>query len=156
MSEREAMKLNDCGNLPSLQKADIQVKTDISALSKVLAWFDQFNRPPVPKYIWMQCQLALAEGFTNAVRHAHKGKPPEVPVDIEVTIFPQRLEIRIWDRGQPFDLEQRLRTMPAQVDADDEGGRGLKLMRQIADCLNYTHTDGQGNCLLILKEYPHL
>jgi serine/threonine-protein kinase RsbW len=150
------MKLNDCGNLPFLQKQNIQVKTDLSALSQVLAWFHQFNHPPVPKYIWMQCQLALAEGFTNAVRHAHKGQPPEVPVEIEVTIFPQRLEIRIWDRGQPFDLDQRLKNMPAQVDADEEGGRGLKLMRKIADCLSYTHTDGLGNCLLILKEYPHL
>jgi serine/threonine-protein kinase RsbW len=150
------MKLNDCGNLPFLQKQNIQVKTDLSALSKVLAWFDQFNHPPVPKYIWMECQLALTEGFTNAVRHAHKGKPPEVPVALEVTIFPQRLEIRIWDRGQPFDLDQYLRNMPPQVDANAEGGRGLKLMREIADCLSYTHTDGQGNCLLILKEYPHL
>ena len=57
----------------------------------------------------MQGQLAVAEGFTNAVRHAHKGLPLETPIKLEVTVFNERLEIKIWDYGQPFDLEARVK-----------------------------------------------
>ncbi|MBD1940699.1 anti-sigma regulatory factor [Microcoleus sp. FACHB-68] len=148
------MNLNDLSDWQAIHKAEIQVGSNLSDLSQVLSWFDQFNHPPVPKYIWMQCQLAIAEGFTNAVRHAHRDKPPETPIEIEVAIFPQRLEIRIWDRGQPFDLKGSVADMPAQVDEEAVGGRGLKLLDRIADGLSYTQTEDQRNCLLIVKYYP--
>lgn len=147
------MESKDFGNLQVLQKADINVKTDLGVLSHVLAWFDQFNHPPVPKYVWMQCQLALAEGFTNAVRHAHKDQSSEIPIDIQVAIFAQRLEIRIWDRGKPFDLEEVLKNLPP-VEEDAIGGRGLKLMQRIADALSYMPTTDNRNCLLMVKYYP--
>lgn len=147
------MESKDFSQLQVLQKADIHVKTDLGVLSHVLSWFDQFDHPAVPKYIWMQCQLALAEGFTNAVRHAHKNQPPEVPIDIEVAIFPQHLEMRIWDRGQPFDLEGLLKNMPP-VEDSAEGGRGVKLMQRIADIISYKPTGDRRNCLLMVKYYP--
>lgn len=146
------MESKNLGNLQVLQKADIHVKTDLDVLSHVLSWFDQFNHPPVPQYIWMQCQLALAEGFTNAVRHAHKNFPPEIPIDIQVAIFSQRLEIRIWDRGQSFDLDRVLKNMPP-VDDDAIGGRGLQLLHRIADALSYAQTSDNRNCLLMVKYY---
>src|SRR4028119_1614637 len=117
------MNLNDLSDWQAIHKAEIQVSSDLGDLSQVLSWFDQFNHPPVPKYIWMQCQLAIAEGFTNAARHAHRDKPPETPIEMEVAIFPERLEIRIWDRGQPFDLKGSVTDMPAQVDEEAVGGR---------------------------------
>lgn len=143
------------GNLPlqPLQRADLQVNTDLNALMDVLAWFDQFNHPPIPFQIWLQCQLALAEGFTNAVRHAHHGQA-DLPIDLEVIMFPERLEIRIWDQGEPFDLHQRLKNLPTEMDSEAEGGRGLKLMQKIADSLTYARTPDSRNCLLIVKHYP--
>lgn len=92
-----------------LQKLGLQVNTDISALERVLKWYEQLQDLPIPEHIWMQGQLAVAEGFTNAVRHAHKGLPLETPIKLEVTVFNERLEIKIWDYGQPFDLEARVK-----------------------------------------------
>jgi serine/threonine-protein kinase RsbW len=139
--------------LQPLQQAFLQVNTDLDALAQVLEWFDQFNNAPIPPQAWMQCQLALAEGFTNAVRHAHRGQPSDLQIEMEVQIFPNRVEIRIWDQGHPFDLIQRLHSMPKDLDTEAEGGRGLRLMERISDLLSYTRTADARNCLLIVKKY---
>ena len=90
------------------QKISLQVNTDVSALTKVLEWFEQLKDLSLPSETWLACQLALAEGFTNAVRHAHKNLPFETPIQLEVTVFAGRLEFRIWDCGQFFDLNAKL------------------------------------------------
>lgn len=132
----------------------LQVSTDLNSLAQILSWFDQLDRQSVSQITWLQCRLALVEGFTNAVRHAHKDKSSETPIDIEVMIVTQYLKIQIWDYGDPFDLEQKLKDMPEQVDENDESGRGLKLMQQIADNLSYTRTSDNRNYLSIVKYYP--
>jgi len=147
------VKIFRVSTLQALHKAFLQVNTDLDALAQVLEWFDQFNSPPMPLQAWMQCQLALAEGFTNAVRHAHHGRPMDVLIDLEVQVFSDRMEIRIWDQGAPFDLEKCLSLMPQELDSEAEGGRGLRLMERIADILSYTRTQDARNCLLIVKRY---
>ncbi|MEW5861785.1 MAG: ATP-binding protein [Cyanobacteriota bacterium] len=137
-----------------IKKISVQVSSDLKALDGVLSWFEGLNQPGIPKKIWLQCQLALAEGFTNAVRHAHKGKTSDVPIDIEVNLFSECLEIRIWDQGPPFDLEARLKK-PEEISKNATGGRGIAILQKIADYLSYTRTDKR-NCLLVVKHYSNL
>ncbi|NEO32436.1 MAG: ATP-binding protein [Symploca sp. SIO3C6] len=139
--------------LKNLQKSLKQVSTDLKALDQLLLWFDQLNQPYIPKKVWLQCQLALAEGFTNAVRHAHKNFSSNAPIDVEVTICVNSLEMRIWDLGPPFDLEQWLENQNKNVDQEAGGGRGIAILHKIADKLSYTRTDDNRNCLLIVKGY---
>ncbi len=146
------MTLLRASTLKPLDQAFLQVNTDLDALAQVLEWFDQFNHPPLQSQAWMQCQLAVAEGFTNAVRHAHRNLSAKTLIDLEVQMFEDRIEIRIWDQGAPFDLEKRLREMPPEWDKEAEGGRGLRLMQRISDILSYTRTPDERNCLLILKK----
>lgn len=96
-------------HLTPIKKIRLKVKTELSALADVLHWYDQLQNLPIPKEVWWKCQLALAEGFTNAVRHAHRGMPLETPIQLEIQVFRGRIEIRIWDWGQPFDFDARLR-----------------------------------------------
>jgi serine/threonine-protein kinase RsbW len=142
--------------LKDFTQSSKQFPSDRNALDQVLSWFDQLGRPTIPRKVWIQCQLALAEGFTNAVRHAHKDLSENVPIDIEVTLFSQSLEMRIWDAGPPFDLEQRLQNLDRGVDELAGGGRGIAIMAKIADKLSYTRTDDNRNCLLIVKSYEEL
>lgn len=136
------------------KRVKILVQTDLGLLAQVLDWFDQFNQPTLPHAIWLQCQLALAEGFTNAVRHAHQGKPSEVPIEIEVSTRSQAIEIRIWDQGSGFDLEHSLNAAPPFIDLLAEGGRGLKIIEKTSDVFSYTRTADHRNCLLIIRNYP--
>ncbi|MDY7019866.1 MAG: ATP-binding protein [Cyanobacteriota bacterium] len=87
------------------QEIKLEVKSDIAFLENVLAWYQQLEDQPIPKPVWWQCQIALAEGFTNAVNHAHKDLPYTTPIELQISVFNESLEIRIWDYGAPFDLE---------------------------------------------------
>jgi serine/threonine-protein kinase RsbW len=138
-----------------LQTKRIQTKTDPNTLSDVLAWFDQFQSAPVPANVWMQCQLALIEGFTNAVRHAHANLDEQTPVEIEVTVSVDAIDMRIWDHGPGFDLEQILQSKLKVVDHESEGGRGLKIMYQVADKLTYQRLSDRRNCLHLHKRFSH-
>lgn len=135
------------------QKSSKRVKSDLNTLEQVLSWFDQLKPASISKKDWLQCQLALAEGFTNAVRHAHKDLSQEVSIDLEVTLGSQYLELRIWDQGPPFDLEQWLQDHQHAQDDHAGGGRGIVILKKIADQLSYTRTADHRNCLLIVKRY---
>ena len=139
--------------LPAYQTNHLQLQTDLKGLPEVLSWFEKLHQPTINKQIWVQCQLALAEAFTNAVRHAHKEQSPEMPIDIEVKISDRCVEIRVWDYGDYFDLEEKLIEMPKKEDNDGDGGRGLQLMESISDRLSYTRTEDNRNCLLMVKYY---
>ena len=141
------------GKLPLPQEYHLQVQTNLKALNQILSWFEQLQQPQIPKKIWLRCSLALAEGFTNAVRHAHKNHALEVPIDIEVKIADNTIEIRIWDYGPPFDLEAQLRKMPEKEQNQTGGGRGLQLIQQTTDRFSYRRMVDNRNCLLLVKFY---
>ena len=94
-----------------LQVIQLVVSSDLNALEEVLSWYDGIDSSLISNKVWLQCQLALVEGFTNAVRHAHKDLPTDTLVDLEIKRYANFLEIRIWDRGHPFDLIAKLEEM---------------------------------------------
>ena len=83
---RKILTFVGCETLNILQQSIYETTTDPKALKDVLAWFDGFHALPIPQGDWLQCQLALIEGFTNAVRHAHKDLPHATPIAIAVTV----------------------------------------------------------------------
>ncbi len=145
-------KLKDYNKSPEPHKAKIQLNSSLSANNRVLSWFEGLYEEQIPKTVWLKCQLALAEGFTNAVRHAHAELPPDTPIDLEVSIFSDSIEIRIWDFGPPFDLKGWLKQEPP-ADIYAGGRRGIRLMDTIADDISYNRTNDDRNCLLIMKNY---
>ena len=122
------------------------------SLIQVLSWFEQF-KPFMPPIAWMQSQAALVEGFTNAVRHAHRNLASDTPIDIEVLLNQGVIELRVWDQGDNFDLESFMKSLPSEVDIDAESGRGLKLMARAVERLEYRRLDEQRNCLYMIKHW---
>ena len=92
--------------------------------------------------------LALAEGFTNAVRHAHQSLPPDTTIDIDLSLWADRFEIRIWDKGKPFNPDVLTEPKPGTL---QEGGYGWFLLRRLADRVVYDRNADGRNCLLIVK-----
>jgi serine/threonine-protein kinase RsbW len=138
--------------LKILRNIYFQAKSDLKALDRVLSNFNQLDRHWIPKLVWLQCQLALAEAFTNAVRHAHKNLSADTLISIEVTLLEKSIEIRVWDYGEPFNLEAFLMEDSNRFKRLD-GGRGILILHRIADYLNYVRTEGGRNCLLIVKTF---
>lgn len=130
----------------------IEITSDLEELDWLLAQFSQIHQDFIPERDWLQCRLALAEGFTNAVRHAHKDMP-QSPIKIEVLLEASKMEIRIWDYGSAFDLQGFIKEMAYKHNGWLNSGRGIPLLNKIADCLDYYRTEGQQNCLLIVKKF---
>lgn len=141
-----------------MAQSHLQVQTDLNALNQVLEWFDQVTASFLSEERLYQCKIALTEGFTNVVRHAHRSLSETTPIDIEVTVFPHTVEMRVWDIGPPFDLERTLKVVD-QLHASDplkyEGGRGLLFMSKLTDELSYTRMEDNRNCLLMRKKITH-
>ncbi|ACK72031.1 putative anti-sigma regulatory factor, serine/threonine protein kinase [Gloeothece citriformis PCC 7424] len=136
-------------------KIFFKVESDLNALDKVLSHFEQINQGWISRKDWLQCQLALAEGFTNAVRHAHKGLSPTIPIEIEITLTNEQIKIMIWDYGNPFNLPQFLKENVTSDNYWSSHGRGLSILQQIADHLDYIRTEQNRNCLIIIKQFPN-
>lgn len=136
-----------------LKQFRLQVKSELESLLIVLQWFEKIVKPLLPNPVGWQCQIALIEGFTNTVRHAHQDLPPTTPIDLEVNLFESWLEMRIWDWGNPFDLQAKLRSLcPTDHQSlEKEGGRGLYFMQQLTDELHYIRTPTHRNCLILRR-----
>ena len=134
-------------------KYHFKVKTNLKSLDEVLDKFNQLDRASIPTKDWFQCQLALVEGFTNAVRHAHKNLSSNVSIDIELTFFESSMEIRIWDYGPSFDLDAYIKNLSKRKNNMSGGGRGIPILQKIADRLSYFRTSDNRNCLLIVKHF---
>ncbi|MDJ0569976.1 MAG: ATP-binding protein [Pleurocapsa sp. MO_192.B19] len=137
-----------------IKQYHLQVKTELEALKEVLQWFEALVFPLVPQKMGWQCEVALVEAFTNAVRHAHQNLPKNTPIDLEVELLPNFLEMRIWDRGQPFDFQDKL--LKSEQDAhsvEKEGGRGLQFIKKLTDELQYLNLPNHRNCLVMRKKY---
>lgn len=131
----------------------LRVQTNLADLNQVLEWFEQYNQPSIPRKAWIQCKTALAEGFTNAVKHAHKGRSVDTSIDVEVKITSEKVEIRIFDSGEGFDLDQKLKSLTEEPDLDAFSGRGINMIRQLVDHFSYTRATDDRNCLLMVKHY---
>lgn len=138
-------------NVP--QQLHLQLKTDLGDLNKILQSFEQMAAPLLSEEQYWQCQIVLAEGFTNAVRHAHRDLPLTTIIEVEVKVVPEYLEIQIWDRGKPFDLHAKLRELDCSPEdpLSKEGERGLFFMNQLTDELSYTRGGDERNCLVMRK-----
>lgn len=136
-----------------LKKIQFKVDSNLQALESVLSQFNQIYDELIPDRDWLKCKLALAEGFTNAVRHAHQELSNEIPIIIEAVLKPTTLAIYIWDFGEPFDLDKYIKEKLNKNNNWIGSGRGVAILIQIADRLEYRHIEKQGNCLLIVKNF---
>ncbi len=136
-----------------LKQDHLTVYSNLEFLNQVQQWFEQFCLQHLSQLLWSERELyrlnlALAEGFTNAVRHAHQSLPPDTTIDIDLSLWSDRLEIRIWDKGKPFNPDVLKEPEPGTL---QEGGYGWFLLRRLADRVVYDRNADGRNCLLIVK-----
>lgn len=135
------------------KRTHLTVRSEISVLEKVQDWFRQFCLPNLSQDFWLKQQLdplhlVLTEGVSNAVRHAHQELPADTEIDIDLALWEDRMEIRVWDHGEPFD--------PSSIEEPELGvprlgGYGWFLMRRLSDQVSYERWQDGRNCLVIVK-----
>ncbi len=148
---------------PLYKGTSLQVESNLDCIPTVLAWFDQFNRAPVPYSVWIEGQTALMEGLTNVIRHAHADLPTSTPIEIWVNVSSQSLQIHIWDLGAAFDLNQAWESLIQEIRADNftplnrDAHWGniilLKLQEDYGWSISYQRLDNERNCLVLTRDF---
>jgi serine/threonine-protein kinase RsbW len=131
----------------------IQVNSDLSALTRIWQWFEGTLKLLITEQSCWECEVAITEGFTNAVLHAHKNLPKQTPIELEVKLFRHALEIRIWDCGQPFDLSAQLKYLHQKnvQPLEREHEMGLLFIEKLTDDMKYVRLKNDRNCLVMRK-----
>ena len=93
--------------------------------------------------------LATHEAAHNIIRHAHGGDA-RTQLQIQCTLGPNRMEVRLLDEGEPFDLESVPSLDPSELRV---GGRGIFLMRSLMDEVSCQPRPGRGNSLCMVKRW---
>jgi serine/threonine-protein kinase RsbW len=91
-------------------------------------------------------RLALAEGFTNAIRHGNRMERSR-SVDILWCLNSEKIRVVISDQGEGFNPEDLL-DPTAEENLDRPGGRGIVLMKSFMDLVQY---NDRGNQLTLEK-----
>ena len=94
--------------------------------------------------------MATDEAANNIMRHAHSGRP-DAALQIQCFLHPDRIEVRMLDEGEPFDLASVPHLNPAELRI---GGRGIFLMRTLMDELSCQPRGKHGNTLRMVKRRP--
>lgn len=96
--------------------------------------------------------LAVREAVMNAVLHGNK-ENADKHVTVNYRVSEGRLEVKICDQGTGFD-PRKLQDPLSSENLLKEGGRGVYLMRQFMDEVDFSFPDGGGTCLRLVKQLP--
>jgi serine phosphatase RsbU (regulator of sigma subunit)/anti-sigma regulatory factor (Ser/Thr protein kinase) len=132
--------------------ADLQVLENISQqVTQVCRSLPDL--PPAPAsddYVYL-VELAVSEICTNIIQHAYLTAGGEIRGSI--TALDNGVQIDLYDDGLSFDPD----AVPApssQVEALNEGGYGLHIVRQIMDSVQYQADTPKGNHWRLIKYIP--
>jgi serine/threonine-protein kinase RsbW len=93
------------------------------------------------KLVAMNIPLTVDELFLNAVMHGNKEDESKT-VSIKVDLNDEEIGITITDQGEGFDWHRVLdRNTPA--DLENEGGRGIFLVKHYVDSIHYNQTGNE-------------
>jgi len=99
-------------------------------------------------------ELCVAEAVTNVVEHTF-GFETGHPVEVEISLYDDRIEIVISDDGKPVPAPKprSIEFDPEDLSTLLEGGRGLFLLEQLLSRVEYER-DGDRNRLTLVHEIP--
>ena len=83
--------------------------------------------------------IVTTELVNNAIHHGNKNDPSKM-VKIVFTVESDKLELRIFDEGNGFDPD-KLKDPLAPENLFSESGRGIFLIRNLMDSLDFEFTD---------------
>jgi serine/threonine-protein kinase RsbW len=97
--------------------------------------------------------MSVIEAGTNAIQHGHQ-RDPAKPLDTEFALYPDRIEITVRDRGPGFDLSMINGDITSPEHLFDLRGRGIYIMRQCMDSVNFEFNENGTVCRMVKHFVP--
>ena|ERR1700733_13474854 len=108
-----------------------------------------------------QVEVCVVEAVNNSIQHAYQGDPHH-SVELEVTLLPGQLIFDVWDSGTPADAARinadhrgALEVRPDCVKDISESGRGLAIIQEVMDSLEYTPGTERNRFRMIKRHALH-
>jgi anti-anti-sigma factor len=138
------------GLLTDRETFHLEVPADENNLSEVRDFIaDICERAGFSKSETNNTKLAVDEACTNIIKHAYRDKGGDVRIDVQAE--PGKIEINIFDRGEPFEWSKvKEPDLDLYVEIGKKGGLGIYLMNRLMDTLSYSAAPG-GNRLYMAK-----
>jgi len=133
----------------------LTLQSKLSEIALIPAWIEQLaSRHGIPKHTQFAMDVCLEEVLSNIIRHGYAGAPDHT-ILVRCTI-PRKdyLTLIVDDEAPPFNplLSQDFPS-PRSLDRTSAGGRGILLLKQFADTVNY-ELKPKGNRLTISFTAP--
>ena len=129
--------------------------TEIGARQAIVRIITHLSECGIPKPVYGDIEIALAEAVNNTVEHACAGLP-EASGRITCQIKQHAVVIEISDNGRPLPAHSLPKGAPADISGSiadlPEGGFGWFLIRQITTGLTYSREHGRNRLIL---EFGH-
>jgi serine/threonine-protein kinase RsbW len=113
----------------------------------------------LPQEDCSRIELCIVEAINNSIRHAYLSNPNRI-VDLVIDLGDDQLAFKVIDRGKSADpatitsdRRHLLETNAADIQQIPHGGRGLAIIQNFMDGLEYTTSAGV-NTLLMTKRLP--
>jgi len=128
----------------------LEIPADENNLSEVRDFMaDICARAGFSKREASNTKLAVDEACTNIIKHAYRNKGGEIRIDVQAE--PGRVEVNIFDRGEPFEWSKvEDPDLEEYVEIGKKGGLGIFLMNRLMDELDYSASSA-GNRLYMAK-----
>ena len=101
-------------------------------------------------------ELCVVEAVNNCIEHAYE-KEKGHEIEVRFKLRQDRLVIDVYDTGKSMDMKRldqtnlsALEMDPDQIETIAEQGRGLAIIKEIMDVVDYETKDGK-NCLSLTK-----
>lgn len=122
-------------------------RKEISKFENLLVEINNEFGMAIEKFI--NFQIAASEAIVNAIVHGNK-QNPEKKVYVEVTTDEEKLEMKIRDEGEGFDVSK----LPDPTDESNlykESGRGVFIIRSLVDEF-YIESNTAGTKMVLLMK----
>ena len=126
---------DDALQLESLRVAiEVAIPSDVRYIERVV---DLVRRQCAelaysPRQVALNVPVALAEALANAILYG-SGPVPGAHVSVRAQVDREALVVEVRDEGRGFDLDECTQDPTTEDHRDQEGGRGLFLMRKLMD-----------------------
>lgn len=122
----------------------------IPSFQKMIEEVHQFqSKKFITGQFYQDLLTAYSEGVANAIRHANQLDLAH-QVHCDFIINSDALELRVFDNGNGFDIHS---IAPPDFKSYAESGRGVFMMRQLMDEVDYQKLSSGENVLILKREF---
>ncbi len=135
---------------------DSSIRVDASEARRASTWLSEAGAARgIPADALWRLDLCVTEALANVIAHGGAGtgsSPTGLRLDVRRSAHGGEASVTVSDGGTAFDpLTAPPKAQPRTLAEAEPGGQGLTLLRQFADALDYSYSEGRNNLTIHVR-----